>query len=238
MFEKFILVSFILFFQLIFVDFINAQNFEIIFGDDYLNAQNKMHKNDKAFNTACNYFKNDELMVKSIVFPELVRYNMLKDFFETASLKILYVENGSKSVDFSIGEFQMKPSFIEDIENEVVRLKLKDYFFINKFKKSQIEAIREERVDRLADMYWQLVYINCFVSIMSEKYKSKEFKSIEERLQFYASVYNTGINAAESKIIKNITNRFFPYGKSYRGVQYSYSDVSLYFYKKTKKQIN
>lgn len=235
MFKKIKVVSFILFIQLIFVDFINAQNFEQIFGDDYLNAQKNMLKNDKAFNTVCVYFKNDEQIVKSIVFPELIRYNLLKDFFETASLKILYVQNGSTAVDFSIGDFQMKPSFVEDLEKEVERLNLTQYKFINKFKNQQTESIREERVDRLTDLYWQMVYINCFVTVVNEKYKFKTFKSVEDKLQFYASVYNAGLTATELQIMKNISHKYFPYGKKYKGVQYSYCDVSLYFYKKVKK---
>lgn len=238
MLKKIKVVSFILFIQLIFVDFINAQNFEQIFGDDYLNAQKNMLKNDKVINIVCSYFENDVLMVKSIVFPELIRYNLLKDFFETASLKILYVQNGSTAVDFSIGEFQMKPSFVENLEKEVERLNLTQYNFINKFKNQQTESIREERVDRLTDLYWQMVYINCFVSVLDESYKSKLFESYEDKLRFYASVYNSGINISESQILKNISNKYFPYGKSYKGIQYSYCDISLYFYKKNKNSIN
>ncbi len=56
----------------------------------------------------------------SIVLPELIRWNALQDIMETTALELLYVEKGKDGADFSIGYFQMKPSFIENLENYVL----------------------------------------------------------------------------------------------------------------------
>ena len=52
----------------------------------------------------------------AILFPELIRYSVYKDFFETQALELLYIDYGKKTADFSIGRFQMKPSFAEAVE--------------------------------------------------------------------------------------------------------------------------
>ena len=57
----------------------------------------------------------------AVVFPELVRYSALMDFMETTAVKALYQQKGVKGADFSIGRFQMKPSFVEDLERQWMR---------------------------------------------------------------------------------------------------------------------
>ena len=54
--------------------------------------------------------------VLPIVFPELIRYSLFRDYLETTMLERLYVKEGTSGADFSIGHFQMKPSFAEKIE--------------------------------------------------------------------------------------------------------------------------
>ena len=54
----------------------------------------------------------------AVVFPELVRYSALMDFMETTAVKALYQQKGVKGADFSIGRFQMKPSFVADLERQ------------------------------------------------------------------------------------------------------------------------
>lgn len=53
--------------------------------------------------------------LQAIVFPEIMRYNGLKDGIETESLRTLYVQFGEDYADFSIGLFQMKPCFAQQL---------------------------------------------------------------------------------------------------------------------------
>ena len=56
--------------------------------------------------------------VLAIVFPELIRYSKLQDVIESNDLKVLYVQFGDTYSNFSIGRFQMKPSFCEQLEKD------------------------------------------------------------------------------------------------------------------------
>ena len=58
-------------------------------------------------------------LLTPVVLPEVARFNGFSNFFETAALEAFYVEDGSGVVDFSIGPFQMKPSFAERVEHRV-----------------------------------------------------------------------------------------------------------------------
>ena len=61
-------------------------------------------------------------MALAVVFPEIVRYSDLEDLIQIRALKVLYVQYGRKYADFSVGHFQMKPSFIEQLEADWNRL--------------------------------------------------------------------------------------------------------------------
>jgi len=76
---------------------------------------------------------------------------------ETEALNILYTKFGSESVDFSIGDLQIKPSFAEKIEQHIkidTNL-IKKYSKLIIFKADSIK-IREERVKRLESLPWQI----------------------------------------------------------------------------------
>ena len=62
-------------------------------------------------------------MAIAVVFPELIRYSALRDKIEITLLKSLYIYKGDDYADFSIGQFQMKPSFAELIHKNVQLLK-------------------------------------------------------------------------------------------------------------------
>ena len=64
-------------------------------------------------------FHHENDFVTAIVYPELLRYNYIQDFIETSGLELIYMRYGAKTADFSIGHFQMKPSFAEHIEKYI-----------------------------------------------------------------------------------------------------------------------
>ena len=142
----------------------------------------------------------------SIVFPEMMRYSEIKDGIESESLKVLYVQLGQQYADFSIGPFQMKPSFAEYIEEKVsllldstVRKELN-----LAYNSDSPEGIRQERVNRLMDQEWQQVYLTAFVLLCDQFYKEKIFQSELEKMQWYAAVYNGGFDKSREWIRKKI----------------------------------
>ena len=218
-------------------------NYEKVFHSEYDNAVSFIEQNHKVFNkvlktNADNQPKVDQPLAEknmmiSIIFPELIRYSLFRDFFETKALELGYVEYGSNMVDFSIGRFQMKPSFVETLEEKVKRSDklMNKYYKITVFNDITITGIRRERVERLGSLTWQLIYLECFYDITSERFKDVKWQDDIEKLKFFATAYNYNFCAPKEDIEKWINARTFPYGAHYKGTQYAYSDVSVYFFK-------
>ena len=76
--------------------------------------------NSAAFRRVFNGASEDDIRVAySIVAPEVSQYDAVSDFMEVTALEIKYVRGGN--CDYSIGYFQMKPSFGESLEKEVFK---------------------------------------------------------------------------------------------------------------------
>ena len=86
-----------------------------IFGNDYKNALNYFKKYKTFSRNILKENNVDAEIIIPILFPERIRYSIVRDFFETAFLEAIYTSQGSDYIDFSIGDFQMKPSFIEKL---------------------------------------------------------------------------------------------------------------------------
>jgi hypothetical protein len=171
-------------------------------------------------------------LLSSIVFPELLRYSMISDLLETSALEYLYLSGGSGAADFSIGRFQMKPSFAEQIETEIERcdtLKRKYTPLIACRAAGELRQ-RTQRLQRLKSASGQMLYLNAFVDVVAGKFKGLQFKDPEDSLRFYASAYNGGFCRPAQQIRTTAGQCLFPYGAGYEGTQYAYSDVSVYFH--------
>ena len=173
--------------------------------------------------------------ILSIGFPEAIRWNEFQDMIEIAIDETLYVKKGSDCADFSIGYFQMKPSFVENLEKYVVEYEL---FKSNPESKEIILNDKTEsknrlnRINRLNSLEWQLVYLQIYWVVANHKFRDLIFSNEEERLSFYASAYNFGFTRPVTEIKKWQKNYLFPYGKNYKGQQMAYADISMYFLKK------
>ena len=145
------------------------------------------HIFDKDVLAAVNFLRNEKktvLEIKetsdvyggealAIVFPEMIRWSAFKDFFETKSLETLYVVGGKSAADFSIGHFQMKPSFIENLEKYVAEnSSLHHLNYIIPFQSSD-EKRRSERVKRLKQFKWQLRYAQVYWVVANNLFKNK-----------------------------------------------------------------
>ena len=169
----------------------------------------------------------------AVVFPELIRYHRFRDLLETEALEQLYVRFGPKAADFSIGPFQMKPSFIELLEQRIsADACLQDQFSVLFFpENTSIKDQRKMRVQRLQNFSWQLRYAVAYVTMM-ENFPPFPLPTDElARLQIIATAYNYGFDrpAAEIKAWQN--KKAFPYGLNYPIAQFPYADLSLYIYR-------
>ncbi len=170
--------------------------------------------------------------VIAIVYPELLRYNLFRDFLETAFLEELYVKGGATVADFSIGPFQMKPSFVEDLEFHIeYSSNLQNEFgFINQYQSKNEHHIRNERLQRLKSFEWQVYYAYCYYAIAQDCYGDLDFKNKSNQLAFFATAYNFGFNRPIDDIQAWIPVKAFPYGKKVPMDQLTYHSLTLHYF--------
>ena len=206
--------------------------YEQVFSDDYADAKKFLKTNFDELEIAAYKFRHNMLFSNAIVFPELMRYSVLKDILETSALEIMYVEYGKKAADFSIGRFQMKASFIESLEEEIIKNDslLKVYGVIIMDKNRNEREKRQIRVNRLKTNKWQITYLHTFIAICDERFKSFKPENINQKLVLYSTAYNSGFYQKPEILLEKSENRCFPYGQKFEGTQYSYSDISNYYF--------
>lgn len=205
---------------------------ENLFSDSYEQAIEFINTNDKLI---VEELGSDKEVLKekiAIIFPELLKYSAYKDIIETAALELLYVNYGTEGADFSIGYFQMKPSFIEKLENEIINnynLRIK-FTSLIRFSQTDEKEIRKERILRLKQLKWQLRYLNCFYQYISTRFQDEKWINTSEKLTIYSAAYNSDFLGSKSEIKKWSKMKIFPYGIHKGTNQYSYSKIALDFY--------
>lgn len=168
----------------------------------------------------------------SIAFPELIRWSALNDFFESTTLELLYVQKGKEAANFSIGHFQMKPSFVEQLEEYVATHEALAIFKYVVIKGKTDKECRKERIERLKQFAWQLRYAHVYWLVAKDKFKNRVFKSPKERVRFFATAYNYGFNRPETEIEAWQKKKAFPFGTQYKAEQVGYADLAIEFYEK------
>jgi hypothetical protein len=194
------------------------------------------------FKSAMNFYKNHEKhffkkesstgltskFLFCIVAPEVSQHNSIVNDVQLYSMKLLYVQNGTKYGDFSLGIFQMKPSFVEDMEVYVSKnSNLKKAFSKILFKDKNSSYARSTRLNRLATLDWQLLYLTVFCNIVKDRFSSIKFSNIKDKLKFYATAYNCGFGRSKEDILKHQSMFQFP---RFSMNKYNYSDISILFY--------
>ncbi len=229
------IINYILFYLLLLYP-----EYDVIFSSGYENALTFLKENHELIDTIIDEDEQKRAVILSIGFPELIRYSLLMDFFEAKANEIIYINYGKDEADFSIGRFQMKPSFIEKMEVYVRN----SYLLSERYKRiynfandSTLKEIRKERIERLKSTEWQLFYLNCFYDIMDERFSHVTWKNMEGKIRFYATGYNHNFNATKKNIEQWIDKEIFPYGMKSDKNQYSYSNISVYFYENHWKEI-
>jgi hypothetical protein len=207
------------------------------FGKKYTEAERKLTLMEESFQLCATLCNENPLFMQSIVFPEVMRYNSLKDGIEAESLRTLYVQFGAEYANFSIGLFQMKPTFAQLVETKAKQLLPNSIYneLQLAYKNTDEENTRGERVERLQDDNWQMIYLTAFILICKEQYNNKIFVTELEKLQYYATVYNAGFDNPDDYISKKIKEENFYLENDMPDKKFKYAAIATYFFNKVCK---
>lgn len=208
-----------------------SENYHGIFGDDWTKAVAFERENRSWMEPILARNNISYPLAIAVIFPELVRYSALRDKMEITLLKALYINLGEDYANFSIGQFQMKPSFAEIVREQLPSLmgRRSEVVFKNPSEYDDISYFRKSIVDDLENPRTEFNYLIAFIKICDKKYKLNRKDEIT-RLKFLATAYNYGIDKSASQIEVMINKKYFN-TKLFKTENYSYSDVSVFWYK-------
>ena len=209
-----------------------SANYPKIFGNDWTSAINYVKEHHDEWSREFEQFDVDPRLAVAIVFPELIRYSMWQDEIERAAVNGLYVSKGTDGANFSIGRFQMKPSFAEEIEQEWNRSSLsKEYGFV--FNLQQNNEARRSRIRRLSNMQGQCRYLAIFIRLLQQRHPQLEQLSEKEQVCFLATAYNRSFTASFQQIKKIQHERHFHTDviKTHSTCLYCYADIAFVAYR-------
>jgi hypothetical protein len=208
--------------------------YDDIFSEGYHDALNYIYENGRVFNALLDDSGDEQDLVVSIIFPELMRHSFLMDYFQERAMEIVYINHGKEQADFSIGRLQMKPSFIEDLEEyvqETPSLK-NDFEYLTRYASNEVKAVRKERIDRMKSLHWQLHYMKAFVAAMDYRFRYARWRSFKEKISIYSTAYNHNFLADYTELKVWSEKCTFPYGMDSDQKQYSYALIAVYFYER------
>ena len=209
-----------------------SANYPKVFGNDWTSAINYVKEHHDEWSREFEQFDVDPRLAVAIVFPELIRYSMWQDEIERAAVNGLYVIKGTDGANFSIGRFQMKPSFAEEIEQEWNRSSLsKEYGFV--FNLQQNNEARRSRIRRLSNMQGQCRYLAIFIRLLQQRHPQLEQLSEKEQVCFLATAYNRSFTASFQQIKKIQHERHFHTDviKTHSTCLYCYADIAYVAYR-------
>jgi hypothetical protein len=205
-------------------------DYRSLFGKDWADAEAYERDNRQWMITIAEENGISYPLAVAVVFPELVRYSAIRNLMETSALKILYINLGDEYANFSVGRFQMKPSFAEwvlttacdssDI-NFAFALPCRDQFENEReFRKSVVSDLEEPKV--------QLQYVSTFIRICQAIYNTGDMDE-KEKIKFFSTLYNSGPGKSEPEI-RELAERKYYSTKLNGSVKYPYSEVSVFWY--------
>jgi hypothetical protein len=211
------------------VSFTQQTDYIKIFGSDWLKAEAFVSQNEAWMKRLCDKYDVSYPMAIAVVFPEIVRYSAIRDKIEITLLKALYINLGEDYADFSIGQFQMKPSFAEALHKNAQMLKGRlRKLFQEKSKSDNIKKYREAIVRDLENPESQFLFLIAFLKICENVYPLEDIDE-DERLRFLATAYNYSFQKSFDEVNKMTGKKYF-YTKLVKGDSYSYADISAYWY--------
>ncbi len=209
---------------------IQSSDYRSVFSDDYDNALHFMGENTDKFMEFSKSYDTDPEIIMSVLFPEAIRFSIVSNYLETKSLELAYVYAGS--TDFSIGYFQMKPSFVENIENTIIKyqpeLNKYDTLLIPSY--TTLPEIRKERINRLKNLDYQVLYANCLFDVIRLLYPEIFNADKATQIKFISTAFNHGFLTGKDEITEYLDKAFFPMAGKNNTERYVYNEISLYFY--------
>jgi hypothetical protein len=204
-------------------------DYKSAFGKDWDKAENFVTENEIWIKRLSKEYNISYPIAVAVVFPELIRYSALRDKIEISLLKSLYIYKGEEYADFSIGQFQMKPSFAESIHKNVPLLKgkLKNQFK-ERIKEQDIFKYRAAIVKDLEGPESQLLYLAAFLKICEAVYSLKDMDE-DQRVKFLSTAYNYSFQKSFNEISEMVNKKFFHTGLV-KHESYSYADISGFWY--------
>lgn len=205
-------------------------NYPEIFGDDWNKAILFERENRAWMEPVLSKNHISYPLAIAVIFPELVRYSALRDVMEITLLKALYINLGDQYANFSIGQFQMKPSFARLVreQSHSVLSRRSGIFFKRESDYDNAREFRRSIVTDLEDQGKELNYLVAFIKICDKNYRSNRMDEIS-RVRFIATAYNFGITGSSAVIESMIGKKFFN-TKLFKTENYCYADVSLFWY--------
>jgi hypothetical protein len=208
-----------------------SYNYQEIFGDDWDKAMVFVRENRSWMEPILVRNHISYPLAIAVIFPELVRYSALRDKMEITLLKALYINLGEDYANFSIGQFQMKPSFAEIVREQAPSAPGRRSGMISKHPSEydDISNYRKSIVNDLEDPRTQFNYLIAFFKICEKKFNINR-KDETANMKFLATAYNYGIDKSSSQIEVMIEKKYFN-TKLFKTENYCYSDISLFWYK-------
>jgi hypothetical protein len=206
-------------------------NYPELFGNDWLKATEFLKQNESWMKPMVRKYNIPYPVVCAVIFPELVRYSALRDKMEIAMLKTLYTNLGDEYADFSIGVFQVKPSFAEKILDTLPSIsggRSRSLFGIRNAG-NDLHEYRAGIIRDLEEPGNEFKYVIAFF-IISERLFKSSFADDTIKIKFLATAYNTGFWKTREEIESMTGCRYFNI-KLFSSENYSYSDVSLCWYR-------
>ena len=205
-----------------------------VFGCDWTAAEHYVTECHEEWKQEFDLFGVDSRVAEAIVFPELIRYSMWQDEIERAAVNGLYVSKGREGADFSIGRFQMKPSFAEEIEQAWNCSSLsKEYGFV--FNLQQNNEARRSRIRRLSTMQGQCRYLAIFIRLQQQRHPQLQLLSQEKQVRILATAYNRSFSASWQSLYRMQHERHFHTDviKTRYTQLYVYADIAVAFWVQT-----
>ena len=220
--------------------FANCQtlNYPGIFGDDWKKAMQFESENRSWIEPVLAKNHIFYPLAVAVIFPELVRYSALRDKMEITLLKALYINLGDDYANFSIGHFQIKPTFAEMVreQSSSVLNRRSGISFQRRSDYGDIKDYRKSIIKDLEDPKTEFNYLVTFIKICEKNFRTNRMDELSE-LKFLATAFNYGINKSSAEIEKMVDKKFFN-TKLFKTENYSYADVSLYWYKQYQMELS
>jgi len=223
--------AFLIFIGLPSLSISQSPNYSEIFGDDWKKALLFETENRSWMEPVLAKNHIPYPLAVAVIFPELVRYSALRDKMEVTLLKALYINMGDNYANFSVGQFQMKPSFAMMVreQSHSVMSRRSGISFKQEADYEDVFEYRKSIVEDLEDTKTQFNYLVAFIKICDKNFRTNRMDDTT-RLKFIATAYNFGINKNTAEIERMINKKFFN-TKLFKTENYCYADVSLYWYK-------